>query len=80
MMPDRERRRFMLTAEKFRTAGRLNQTAIDAARRATERVVSHIVDAVRRQSNAQPTAYGRPSLAARKPSARPLSVNINQTL
>ena len=44
-----ERRRIVSLVQRFRAVGEINQTAIDAARRAAERVVTHIVDAVRKQ-------------------------------
>ena len=74
----KDRLRFVASLEHLQNVGKINQTVIDAARRAVERVVGHIVEAVRKHNNTQPTRYSRPSLAPQRPNARPLSININQ--
>lgn len=78
-LPPQDRQSIATRAERFRRAATANQTALEAAQRTAERVVGHIVDAVRRQTNARPTHYTRPTLARPRNAAAPISIHINQT-
>jgi hypothetical protein len=77
-LPAPARQQAAARAERFRRAARNNQTALDAARRAAERVVGHIVDAVRKQNAPAPIRYGRPTQVPSRSAAGRLSVSLDQ--
>ena len=78
-LPAQDRQRVAARAARFQQVAIANQTALEAAQRTAERVVTHIIDAVRRQTNNRPAAYSRPTLARPRNSAAPISITINQT-
>jgi len=78
-LPPEDRQRAVAQAEKFRRAVMTNEMSLKAAHRTAERVVTHIVEAVRKQNGAQQAHYSRPTQAKPRRMATPISVSINQT-
>ena len=78
-MPESSKLEIEMRAARFRAVAAKNQTAIEAARRAAERLVGHIVEAVRMQANPQPQRYYRPSAVPPRASGGRISLSINQT-
>ena len=74
-----KRKRILDGIRRFGAIAVRNQTAIDAAQRATERIVTHIVEAVRKQDAQRPMPYSRPNLARSRRTASRISVSLNQT-
>src|SRR5581483_1664878 len=62
-LPADKREKIVAGIRRFSEIAQTNQVAIAAAQRATERVVTHIVEAVRKQNETRPVPYSRPSLA-----------------
>jgi hypothetical protein len=79
-LPPDKRRRVIAGIQRFGSIATANQTAIAAAQRAAERIVTHIVEAVRKQNDAQPKPYSRPTLARSRNTTNRISVSLNQTL
>jgi hypothetical protein len=78
-LPPEEKQEITARAERFRAAVTANETALQAAQRTAERVITHIVEAVRKQSSARQAHYSRPTMARPRRMATPISVSINQT-
>jgi hypothetical protein len=78
-LPPEKREKIVAGIRHFGEIAMTNQVAIGAAQRATERVVTHIIEAVRKQNDTRPMPYSRPSLARSRNTASRISVSLNQT-
>ena len=78
-LPPEKRERVVDALRRFGKIASTNQTALEAAQRVTERVVTHIVEAVRKQNNFRSMPYSRPSMARSRHTPSPISVSLNQT-
>lgn len=78
-LPPEKRERIVAGIRRFGAAAATNQTALEAAERVTERIMTHIVEAVRKQNDTRSTPYARPSLARLRNTAPRISVSLNQT-
>ena len=78
-VPPEKRKRILDGIRRFGAIAVQNQTAIDAAQRATERIVTHIVEAVRKQDAQRPMPYSRPNMARSRRTTNRISVSLNQT-
>ena len=72
------RDRFIDRARRFRELVAINQSALEAAQRTADRIITHIVEAVRTEASRQPTHYSRPTMARPRNMATPVSIRINQ--
>jgi len=79
LAPDK-RKRIVAGIRRFGEIAQANQIAIEAAQRAAERIVTHIVEAVRKQNAQRPVPYSRPNLARSRNTSNRISVSLNQTL
>jgi hypothetical protein len=77
-LPPALRQQVLARSETFRKTAAANEVALDAARRAAERVVGYIIEAVRTQTAPPTIRYARPTPVPQRAPTRLLSVSLNQ--